>query len=475
MRFHVVLLAVWFVLLSPVVNAMQWATGFEQPGVTLIKREHIDRFIKDFQLDDDRATIARSLYDLYVGELATINRESIEPIRIEWVELVKAAQTERRKLSNEMNEAIKAAFDSGADSREVALIAIRFEDALAELDARPIEGEIKLARLADEQAAIEAAFLNNLRALLSKSEQDSWPTYRRWLDRTCFLARDAAYPEIGINLLAHVEGAELSSESTPSPEAFDAVCRAYELAIDGELRSLREWQTNFNRRHHRRQQELNQALRQVEVLDDNGQFRGVRAVDPVAAQSFFEFSQKGLVLRQAIRDTNREFRARLLSLLHAEAAATLRNSFNDELHVAYWRPEKSKSYLLMRELDAKQVVSDEQRAVMQLWLDQLDEARTRNADEHLALSNERLDSMAEGVMGPGVLDQFFQRWRALQREALSLDNACLERLWTQLTPEQQAQVDKPGPWPLPPGSSSRSGQSNPTGKRMHARSTSLAR
>src|SRR5690606_11288073 len=110
-----------------------------------------------------------------------------------------------------------------------------------------------------------------------------------------------------------------------------------------------------------------------------------------------------------------------------------------------------------------------------LWLDQLDEARTRNADEHLALSNERLDSMAEGVIGPGVLDQFFQRWRALQREALSLDNDCLERLWTQLTPEQQAQVDKPEPWPLPPGSSSRSGQSNTTGKRMHARSTSLIR
>lgn len=451
MRYNAVCFAVLFVLLAPVVNAMQWAAGFEQPGATLIKREHIDRFVEDFQLDEDRATIARSMYDQFVDELATFNRESIEPIRSEWNELVKAVQAERRKLSNEMNEAIKAAFDSGADSREATLIPIRFEDELAELDARPVEGEIKLAKLADEQDAMEAAFLDNLRALLSKSEQESWPTYRRWLDRVRFLARDAASPEVGIDLLAHVEDAELTSESTPSPEAFDAVCRAYELAIDDGLRSLREWQTNFNRHHHRRQQELKQALRQVEVLDDNGQFRGVRAVDPVAAQRFFEFSQKGLVLRQAIRDTNREFRPRLLSLLHAEAAATLRNSFNGELHAAYWEPEKSKSFLLMRELDAKQVLSDEQRAVMQLWLDQLDEARTRNAEEHLALSNERLDSMAEGAMGPGVLDQFFQRWRALQREALSLDNDCLERLWTQLTPEQQTQVKKPEPWPLPPG------------------------
>lgn len=437
----------WGVMSTSVRAEVPWAHPVERRGATLIQREHIDRFIDQFQLDEDRAVIARALFTQFTSELRALRDEKIIPTSQKWDAIIQPMVEERQRLTEAWRESMS---ELGGDppTGDHLVTYQKMRDISERISEESLKQEIELAKIADEQAAIEEAFVENLRVLLTMSERDRWPTYRRWLDRQRYLSKFTWYPEVGVDLLGHIEAIELTEADIIDRTTFDAVCLEYELAIDQRLAELVAWHIDFSRHRTRRQLEQNQASRPVLIYNDQGRIAGSVPADPETGQRIHEFHLEGKRAEQRLRDINQDYRTRLIGQLTAPAAEAFRLSIEAELLGRYWDSERSHAFGLVRQLDAKDLLTEDQRHVIQTWLDELDRYRLGLARELLELSNERLDTMAEDRNTSEVQTRQREAEDRLWREGYERDDEVMERLWSQLTPEQQAQIEKPKPWPI---------------------------
>lgn len=437
---------IWL-LLAPAAAAMQWAEPFETPGRSSIERAHVDQFIRTFNLERDRIAIAYTLLEDFQTAMASFDRDEVRPAIRRWARVVTPLEAHVKQLNDRSFAALEA-IAAGGEADEYRELRPEIDAARDRLNEQRRAREINLARLADRQAAMEQAFLDDLRAILTIDQGAEWFKYRDWLDRARYGDFESEYPEVNLRLDALLDEAAPIEEEIVEAESLAATRGEYESAVAAALRMLVDRHIDAARHEVRRELEREAALRPVVTYDEEGSVIAATPLDLVTAIGVELRAAEPFKAEQTLRDINRSFRARFAAPLSPDAADRFRARVDRTLHERWWRPEESKAFELVRKVDQLNALKPAEREVMQSWLDELDRKRNDLAAQLLTLSNEALDLRASYDDEPNAMHRINQERLRLYYEGLVLDNRALDALWNQLTSSQQARITKPVPWPI---------------------------
>lgn len=434
-------------LLAPAPSALQWAEPFETPGRSSIERAHVDQFIRTFNLERDRIAIAYTLLEDFQSAMAAFDRDEVRPAMQRWSRILAPLEAHMQQLNDRSFAALEV-IAAGGDTNEYRDLRPQIEAARERLNVQRRLREIELARLADRQAEMEQAFLDDLRAILTIDQGAGWFDYRDWLDRARYGGYESEFPEVNLRLDALLDEVAPTENEIVDPESLAATRAEYEAALASTLRLLVDRRVDAARHEVRRELERTAALRPVITYDEEGNVIAATPLDLVTAIGVELRAIEPLKAEQALRDVNRSFRARFATPLAPDAADRFRARVEEALHERWWNPEESKAFALARRIEQQNLFKPEEREVMQSWLEDLDRRRTELASRLLALSNEALDIRADYDTDSGWIDRLNQNRLRLQYEGLVLENRALDGLWNQLTTAQQARIEKPAPWPI---------------------------
>lgn len=445
MRWTLAMICLAMVSWSWPISAVQWAEPFERPGRSSITRAHIDQFIQQFVLERERVAVVMTLFDEFSAAMSAFGRDRITPTEAHWQTLIEPLERHAARMHGRSIEALER-IAVGGDPEDYRILRPQIEAAQNRLDHQRRLREIDLAQLADQQAEMERAFLEDLRAVLNDHERASWWDYVDWLDRARYSAYQSAYPEVNLDLAALLDEAAPTAAELTDREGFESALREYERARAAALREVASRHIDAARHEVRRQLQRAEALRQVVMEDEEGNVIATEPVDLVTAIGIEFRAVEPLQAEQRLRDLNRSFRPRLAAYLTPDAADRYRALIARALHARWWEPSQSKAFQLAAAIDRQISLNEDEREVVQLWLDELDRNRMRLAERLHELTNEAMDIESDVDHEPERIDRINRQRLRLQYEGLAMDNACLDGLWNQLTSAQQAQLARPAAW-----------------------------
>ncbi|MGI9014340.1 MAG: hypothetical protein ACR2GY_08840 [Phycisphaerales bacterium] len=357
----------------------------------------LELFVEDLMLDDEAAALAAHLFTLHEERFA-------------------AFVTRGR--------AIESAIHKRIGETEIATL---------ERWRLDLEREEKLAPLADEQARLDQAFLDDWKALTDPENSERWTAFRFRVNRLRWLGRLGGGGQV--DLIAIVDALELRDKSI-DPAQFSELLHEYAASLDAALVARNRFEIDVNRRLVRRL-ESEMATDGVNVWN-----AGIRDLRGVAKKHRERFE-----LGEAIRSVNEAYRYRLQALLSAESIVVFGDACFWASLTGSWDCTNlfnKPGTQLLRSLEKRSAVSSEQRA----RFGELEEWYRRGLG---SLGRALLEADREATLARAdLLDssgaiKHERRAREIRNEMYALEERLAELLWQELTEAQRKEIDRPAP------------------------------
>lgn len=373
-----------------------WAVGYEVPFRSSIDAEVIELIKESIDLGEEQMNAIDRFYEAHQRRFAAFAENN-------------------RPVSDRLDEAVRATR--------------RGENWLE----KELERERELARIADEQAALDARFLDEVKEILAEVQEEKWSEVQRRIRRHRWLQSTPVYLEGDIDIIRLVESVhddlDIGEPQAELREALDA----YSRQIDEALRTLASFERSLARTYFRRNEDRF-------MMNERGDWYMGPAEDPGELNRQI---RRRMRLAATIRDLNREYRSLVEGLLpHAPSRAFRHRYQRNVLHRLFdTKRLVADSFIEEQVLESEELTDEQREAIEALRLE-----FAERADRQFAAVVRAADLLRETKLKPHTPNEVNELGADLRSEAqefVELEQDLIDGVWRLLDETQQAALNKP--------------------------------
>ncbi len=397
-----------------------WHMHLESRLETTLRPLHVDEIVRRVALSDDQATLLKALYQEHRTRMAVFRAEHEKSVAkaFEGVDVDRLVRTSNR-------------------DREAALAPLA-------------ESEPLLARIADDQAQLDADFLESARSVLREDQAGHWKSYLRWLNRQRWLRAGSGYPGDHLDPFAILEGMAIDEGDLIVPfDQFQQLLTQSEDDLDRALERRAVFAIRQARMTFRTALRQSRAGRPIHILNDDGDVIDVAFTDPEFAAIMLRDGAEWNRLIRDVHQMQESIRQRIAQSLSVERATEFRSRVR-ELASAH-QPFRAEGYI--EELLRPEELSDDRRAFLE---ELLTECRRR----HRAFNDERYELLIRqaeirfeadaprSADHPRLLESYEigDRLHRMTQEWAQVDDQFMLRAWGIFDAVEQSSMTPPPLW-----------------------------
>ncbi len=403
------LFALWTAPCASAQVIAPWVPGFEHPFRSSVYPKLVDALVEQVRLSDAQRRAVQRLQEEHRARFDTF---------------AKAGE----KLRSELDAAI-----TDAENGHVKVAAI-------------IEREEQLAKLADEQAALDERFFTSIEPLLAEEQLPAWEMFRYRVVRTRWLARAGGFPEAEVDLIDLLETIavdhelERTRELSTEPEAFTLLMTEYARDIDRAVRAVAEFRIKQNR-----------TLDRSRNLQTDGErvWSGGMPIGSPEHREWLRERRRGVDLQRNIRDITRQYRDLFVGILDEQFVAAFGDAFFTRAAQRWMNPERFQAPPLLQSLDRMEAtpLSDEQRSAITSLVNTHDLTVQQVRREIIAGIDASIESRADPDLTQAASEAIDAKIYAAIERRNELDRQLVRDIWPILTPAQQEAIPRPSALP----------------------------
>jgi hypothetical protein len=298
---------------------------------------------------------------------------------------------------------------------------------------KELERERELARIADEQAALDARFLDEVKEILAEVQEAQWSEVQRRIRRHRWLGSTPVYLEGDIDIIRLVESVREDLDIGEPPPALGEALDAYSRRIDEALLTLASFERSLARTYFRRNEDRF-------MMNERGDWYMGPAEDPGELNRQM---RRRMRLAAKIRDLNREYSSLVERLLPRVCSRALRDRYQRlALHdLLDTKRLLADSFIEKQVLELEDLTDEQREAIEAIRLESAE-----RADRQFAAVVRAADLLRETKLKPHTPNEAKELGadvRSKAQEFVELEQNLINAVWGLLDETHQAALDKP--------------------------------